>query len=98
MVRGSAEWATGSVLLAHFSDANPQATLADFSATVAWGDGDSEAGIVQVDSQGGFDVLANHVYADGGVYAVQVTFTDDGGAVAPASGSATINILARQSA
>ncbi len=79
--------------LFHFTDADPLATAADFSATVNWGDGVSNnltdgdnAVYVVADPAGGFDVLGNHIYGThirNGTFSVSVT--DDGGATANAS-------------
>src|SRR5262249_52086627 len=88
----------GPVLLATFADANPYATTADFTATIAWGDGSVDSGTVQAGTQGNFDVLGNHTYADGGSYIVQVTLLDDGGSSATATGTAAIDLIEGQPA
>ncbi|MDB4872465.1 MAG: hypothetical protein JWL97_3469, partial [Gemmatimonadales bacterium] len=62
---------TGSVVLFHFTDADPNGALGDYAATVNWGDGTSNtsadgSGTVSVvaASGGGFNVLGNHKYAE----------------------------------
>src|SRR5262249_54212815 len=80
-------------VLFHFTDANPNATATDFTATVAWGDGSGNqsgdaTGSVSVvaDPSGGFDVLGSHIYIQAfrtATFSVQVT--DAGGASVSAS-------------
>ena len=90
--------ASGPVLLAHFSDANPQAAVTDYSSSsVSWGDGDSEAATVEASPGGGVDVYGNHVFGNGGIYTFDVTLNDDGGQSATASGTATISLIEGQS-
>jgi hypothetical protein len=81
-----------------FGDANPGATVADFTATINWGDGSSSAGVVSA-SGGGFVVSGSHVYADdGGGHAITVTVTDDGGStVSSTAPTATAMLLAKKS-
>jgi hypothetical protein len=68
-----------------FSDANPGATVADFAATIGWGDGSSSAGVVSA-SGGGFVVAGSHAYSDGGSgHAITVTVNDDGGSTLSAT-------------
>ena len=86
---------TGLVLLGRFSDAasggsNPPG-VGDFTANVSWGDNTSNStGTVQVDPQGGFDVLAPHTFAAAGNFIVQATVMDDGGQTVVLSGTATV--------
>jgi hypothetical protein len=74
------EGAAFSGVVATFTDADPSATAASFSAAVAWGDGESSAGSVVSDPRvaGRFNVLASkpHPYAEEGSQAVTVTITD----------------------
>jgi PKD repeat protein len=72
--------------VANFSDANLGATVADFSATIDWGDGTPmTAGVVSAAAAGGFVVTGSHTYADSdvnggsGSFAIQVFVTDDDG-------------------
>jgi uncharacterized repeat protein (TIGR01451 family) len=87
---------TGSLTLASFTDANPSPDISDYTATVAWGDGQSDTltaangGIVQ-NADGSFGVVAGHTYAEEGsglTFSVQVT--DAGGS--SASQSATLSV------
>jgi virginiamycin B lyase len=70
---------SGSQVLATFADANPQATAAQFHATVDWGDGTTSAGTVQQVSGNTFEVLGSHAWSTAGDYPVRVTVRDDGG-------------------
>src|SRR5262249_15467808 len=48
----------------------------DFHATVCWGDGNSDDGIITVDGEGGFIVTASHTWAKWGEYPMSVTIED----------------------
>jgi hypothetical protein len=93
---------TGSVIVATFSDANPGATVADFTAgggsvVVNWDDGSAPETLPAsaVNSSGSangvlFTVTVAHTYAEEGHYQLTVTITDRDGSAASANGSATI--------
>ncbi len=93
---------TGPVVIATFSDANPGATVGDFttgfgSVVVNWGDGSAPqtlpaSALSSSGSPNGvvFTVTASHTYAEEGHDQLRVTITDDGGATAIASGQAVI--------
>jgi phospholipase C len=51
--------------LATFTSANQNATPAEYSATVAWGDGQSSTATIVEDSNAIFSVVATHIYAEG---------------------------------
>jgi hypothetical protein len=82
-----------NVVLFHFTDADPNATPADYTATVTWGDGSIEdtfnnPSTVQVVNHtgGGFDVIGSHTYAEelsGVTFSVSVSDSD----TAPAAAS-----------
>jgi CSLREA domain-containing protein len=83
------------VLVATFTDANPNAPLSDFSATVNWGDGDTTASVsISADPSlaGQFDVIATktNAYAEEGTKSIVVTITDVGGSSATASSTITV--------
>jgi hypothetical protein len=84
------EQAPVSGTVANFSDANPDASAADYVATVNWGDGSSTAGTVTKQSPGAFSVSASHTYAEEGSYPTAVTINDKGGASITVGGTATI--------
>jgi hypothetical protein len=76
--------------VAVFTDANPNATPERFTATIAWGDGQTAPGAITVNSSGGFTVSGTHTYAREGSYAVTVVIRDVGGAEATATSTAQV--------
>jgi hypothetical protein len=72
---------SGSV--ATFDDDNPDATPADFTATIDWGDGSAPT-LGTISSGDFFQVHGSHTYADEGSHTVTVTISD----VAPGTGTA----------
>jgi hypothetical protein len=83
------EGATFSGVVATFSDANPGAAAGDFSATIAWGDGQTSAGTVSANG-GGFSVNGMHAYASSGPYTIRVNIVDVGSSTATATSNAAI--------
>jgi hypothetical protein len=61
-----------------FSDADPNGAVADYSATVDWGDSSSSPGTI-APSGAEFTVSGTHVYAATGSYTITTTTTDVGG-------------------
>src|SRR5205823_2634861 len=87
------------VLLATFTDDNPNADISDFSATIYWGDGttsaaspdDATISIVSVDPGTGattFGVYGSHQYTEEGIFYVGVKVDDVDGASATLAGTA----------
>lgn len=70
-----------NVLVAVFTDSNPNAVAANFTALVNWGDGESSTGVVAVNAGGGFKVTATkpNPYATFGSFPFTVTITPTGG-------------------
>ena len=68
--------------VATFTDANPDAPVSDFTATIDWGDGTSSAGTVSAVVGGGFAVAGDHEYKRKGTYSVVVQIDDEGGSSA----------------
>ena len=69
---------TGTVTVANFTDVTlPNPTTSDFSATIDWGDGTSDAGVIVGPDGGPFSVQGSHTYAEEGndTIAVKVTET-----------------------
>jgi hypothetical protein len=64
-----------NVRVATFTDLDPAATAAEYTAAIAWGDGSFSPGTVTADVNGGFDVTGSHTYKKGN-YTVAVTITD----------------------
>jgi PKD repeat protein len=87
---GATEGASFTGPVASFSDANPGAAAADFSAVIAWDDGTTSAGTIAADGHGGFTVSGSHAYAEEGSYAVGVSITDAGGSTATAAVTAPV--------
>jgi hypothetical protein len=75
-----------------FTDANPLATAADFTASCDWGDGSSpSSGTVTGSGSGPYSVdCGGHTYAEEGSFTVTVNVTDDGGQTTSASNSVTV--------
>src|SRR5262249_55925265 len=78
-----------SAFIASFSDANPFATVADFHATIDWGDGQTTPGLV-VANGANFQVIGTHVYADEGSYVMHVHVADVAGSFADADGQVSV--------
>lgn len=74
--------------LASIVDSNPLGTAADFSATIAWGDGSVSPAVLGRSSGTAIIVSAMHTYSEEGVYNVSVTVNDVGGS----SGSANLQL------
>ena len=89
-VTDGVEGVTPAQLTFGFTDANPAATAADYTATVDWGDTTSSPGAVTAAPGGGFSVATSHTYADEGTYTVVVTVTSAGGSTTSATGHATV--------
>jgi hypothetical protein len=75
-----------SGVVASFTDANPFATVADFTATINWDDLTlPSSGTVTANAIGGFDVSGAHAYASTGTFTVTTTINDVGGSTATTS-------------
>jgi hypothetical protein len=73
-----------------FTDADPNAVAANYSATITWGDGHVSAGTVTANAGGGFNVTGTNTYAAAGNYSVGVLVQDVGGAYANASSTVVV--------
>ena len=78
------------VTVATFTDANPNAPLSEFTATIDWGDGTTGTATIAQDAARVFHVLGTHTYIEEGTFPVHVAINDDGGSTATADGSAVI--------
>ena len=87
------------VVVASFSDANPSATAASFTASINWGDGTpATVGTVIANSGGGVNLLGSHTYTtapNGGIGAFNVTttLTAASGASLKATTQATVSVI-----
>jgi len=82
---GKTEWKatkTFNRTLATFTDADPNGTLSDYTATIDWGDGQTTNGTIAPNHRGGWSVSGSHTYASVGRLAITVTVNDTGGATA----------------
>src|SRR5262249_5478816 len=80
---------TGPVII--FSDADSNAVVGDFSATINWGDGTSSAGWITTYGTSGFMANGTHTYLSEGSYVATVTVTDQGGSSVTGPSHATIS-------
>jgi hypothetical protein len=80
---------TGTV--ANFTDTYTGNTVADFTATIDWGDATTSAGAV---TGGGanYSVSGTHTYAGSGTFNVMVTLSDDTPGTATATVTSTANV------
>jgi phospholipase C len=84
------EGAAFTGIVAKFRDADPSGSAADYTATIAWGDGHTSTGTVSADSKGGFDVSGSNTYEQAGTAAITVTINDGGGASVTVHSSAVV--------
>ena len=83
------EGAPITATVATFTDANPNAAVGDFTATINWGDGHTSTGTV-TENNGVFSVAGTHTYAEAGSDPISVTIADVGGSTATATNTATV--------
>ena len=83
------EGAPITATVATFTDANPNAAVGDFTATINWGDGTTSTGTI-TEQNGVFSVAGTHTYAEEGKDPISVTITDVGGSTATATSTATV--------
>lgn len=62
--------------VAAFTATSSSAVASDFSASIDWGDGTTDAGTVSASGAGGFIVTGSHLYAEEGSQNVTVTIHD----------------------
>jgi hypothetical protein len=74
--------------VATFTDANPNAPAADFTASILWGDGTAASeGTILADGGGRFHVVGRHTFVEAGNYAISVVVRDRGGSAVSAAGA-----------
>lgn len=85
------EGQTFSGTVATFTDAGSPDTGANYTATIAWGDGNTSTSVPVSNVNGNLVVSGSHVYADEGTYTTSVQITEtDASATASASGVVTV--------
>ena len=85
-------------VVASFTDADPNAVTGDYSATIDWGDGNTSAGTIAANNNGGFDVSGTNTYAEEGSYPILVQIADtEGGEFAPGDSTACASSTAHVS-
>jgi hypothetical protein len=76
--------------VASFVDGNPLAPLANFTASISWGDGNTSAGSIQGQGGGQFTVSGSNTYVNPGNYPITVSISDIGGNTAIAVSKAAV--------
>jgi Bacterial Ig-like domain (group 3) len=77
-------------IVAHFTDANPNAVPSDYTATINWGDGTTSNAAIVSNSNGGFDLTGTHTYAEEGSYLLHMTIVDNDGTTITTTSTATV--------
>jgi len=95
-VTAAAGSASASQTLATFTDPGGAEALADYSATIAWGDGTSSPGAIN-EFGGTFTVSGSHSYASAGTESVAVTVAHENAATATATSTAIASGTSTQS-
>ncbi|MHB1567860.1 MAG: hypothetical protein ACYC0H_01535, partial [Solirubrobacteraceae bacterium] len=78
-----------SGIVATFTDADPGAAAADYTAMIDWGDGSSSAGTVS-GTGNAYSVTGSHTYASAGSDTATVRISDQGGSAATATTPVTV--------
>jgi hypothetical protein len=84
------EGAAFSGKVASFIDPDLDTKAAHFTATIAWGDGQSSAGTVKNTGSGTFNVTGSHAYTGDGSNALTVAILDADGSAGTAMATATV--------
>jgi hypothetical protein len=76
-----------------FTDADPNGTVSNFTATINWGDGQVSPGIIMAGLNQTFSVTGSHTYIEEGIYPITVAITDVLGATATATSTGQRRVL-----
>jgi hypothetical protein len=79
-----------NTVVTSFTDADPNGTVTDYTATVNWGDGSPTSAGTIAASGSGFTVSGGHTYPAPGPYTIKVHICDVGGSCADATSSILI--------
>ncbi len=82
--------AANNVTVATFTDADPNGSASNFTASINWGDGNVTTGTITQGTGGVFTVTGTNTYRDAGTFPIRVTITDVLGATATATSTATV--------
>ncbi len=83
---------TGTIVFATFTDPGGGDPIADYGASIAWGDGQTSTGAITFDSiTGVFSVSGAHTYAQAGTSTVTVTVSHENALLAKSTASAAIS-------
>ena len=83
---------TGEILVATFSADEGDTNVADYGATIAWGDPIVSSGLIRYDSASGiFSVYGSNSFDQLGVVPFTVTISHDNSVVGSATGSVTVS-------
>ncbi len=84
LVDGALAGSAATLTVATFTDPNGYDAAGSYTATITWGDGQSDAGVID-GADGEFRVTGSHTYAADGTYTVNVTMSDADGTTATTS-------------
>jgi len=87
---GVATTALTSVVGSFTDEAAAQAAVADFAATINWGDSATSSGTITKTASGAFSVSGTHTYASAGTKSITATVTDEEGSTVTLHATATI--------
>jgi len=90
---GQSKTQISGLTVATFTSANPKALASAYSATISWGDGTTSVGTVAATGLGGFVVLGDHIFAEGGTFSVVVSIVGSGVGAAIASPASIADTL-----
>jgi uncharacterized protein (TIGR03118 family) len=82
-----------NVLVANFTDGNPNSRASAFVASVSWGDGRTSVGKVVAKQSGGFRVLGSHTYNTTGTFNIKVFIRNTGPGVHPTQFYTQTNLI-----
>ena len=85
------EGASFSGIVAGFTDTDPNGAVADFNATIDWGDGTTTTGTISDNGRGGFNVTGTHTYAEQGTNGITVAISDVGGSTVQVFSTAEVD-------